>query len=67
MSYQNYSIHLPDAKLLRRIRAAAKAQGIAPGAFIRMAAEKAVASFEKKEGIYEKKTGRRVKQDAAAA
>ena len=66
MSYQNYSIHLPDAKLLRRIRAAAKAQGIAPGAFIRMAAEKAVASFEKK-GVYEKKTGRRVKQDAAAA
>jgi hypothetical protein len=48
MTYVNYSIHLPDRMLLKRIKLAAKAQGIAPGAFIRLAAEKAVLAFEKK-------------------
>ena len=48
MSYVNYSIHLPDPKLLKRIKAAAKAEDVSPGAFIRTAAEKAVEEHEKK-------------------
>ena len=48
MSYVNYSIHLPDPKLLKRIKAAAKEQDVSPGAFIRTAAEKAVVDHEKK-------------------
>ena len=47
MSYVNYSIHLPDPKLLKRIKAAAKEQDVSPGAFIRLAAEKAVEKHEK--------------------
>ena len=49
MSYVNYSIHLPDPKLLKRIKAAAKEQDVSPGAFIRTAAEKAVEDHEKKQ------------------
>jgi len=48
MNYVNYSIHLPDPKLLKRIKAAAKSRNISPGAFIRSAAEKAVEEHEKK-------------------
>lgn len=48
MTYVNYSIHLPDPKLLRRIKTAAKELGCSPGAFIRVAAEKAIAEHEKK-------------------
>jgi hypothetical protein len=51
MSYLNYSIHLPDPKLLKRIKAAAKEQDVSPGAFIREAAEKAVEKHEKKKGV----------------
>jgi hypothetical protein len=47
-SYVHTSIHFPDAGLLKRIRAVAKAKGIAPGAFIRLAAERAVEREEKK-------------------
>jgi EAL domain-containing protein (putative c-di-GMP-specific phosphodiesterase class I) len=47
-TYVNTSIHFPDPKLLKRIRAVAKAKGIAPSAFIREAAERAVAEEEKK-------------------
>ena len=49
MGYVNYSIHWPDPKLLRRIKVAAKEQKVSPGAFIRLAAERAVASHEKKQ------------------
>lgn len=48
MGYLNYSIHLPDPKLLKRIKAAAKAANLSPSAFIRSAAEKAVEEHEKK-------------------
>ncbi len=48
MNYVNYSIHLPDPELLERIKVAAKQRNISPGAFIREAAEKAVAKHEKK-------------------
>ena len=48
MSYVNYSIHLPDPELLKRIKAAAKKRNISPGAFIREAAEKEVVRHEKK-------------------
>ena len=48
MSYVNYSIHLPDPQLLKRIKAAAKAKGTTVSSFIRSAAEKAVADHEKK-------------------
>jgi predicted DNA-binding protein len=51
--YVNYSIHLPDPKLLRRIKAAAKAQGTTVSSFIRSAAEREVERHEKKR---EKKT-----------
>lgn len=47
MSYVNYSIHLPDPELLERIKVAAKKLNISPGAFIRLAAEKAVVKYEK--------------------
>lgn len=67
MSYQNYSIHLPDAKLLKRIRVAAKAQGVAPGAFIRMAAEKAVVTFERKGSSVRRARRSTSKQDMIAA
>jgi len=40
--YQNYSIHFPDPKLLKRIKAAAKKQKMSVSAFIRSAAERAV-------------------------
>ena len=53
MTYVNYSIHLPDPKLLKRIKAAAKKLDVSPGAFIRSAAEKAVAEHERK---FEKKS-----------
>jgi len=48
MGYVNYSIHLPDPKLLERIKEAAAELNISPGAFIRIAAEKAVAKHESK-------------------
>jgi metal-responsive CopG/Arc/MetJ family transcriptional regulator len=48
MGYVNYSIHLPDPKLLRRIKAAAKKQNVSVSTFIRSAAERAVAEHEKK-------------------
>jgi metal-responsive CopG/Arc/MetJ family transcriptional regulator len=48
--YQLVSISLPDPKLLRRIKKVAKAQGISISAFIRDAAEKEVAAFERKNG-----------------
>jgi hypothetical protein len=48
MNYVNYSIHLPDPKLLKRIKAAAKEKNVSPGAFIREAAERAVAEHERK-------------------
>lgn len=48
MGYVNYSIHLPDPQLLKRIKAAAEQQNISPGAFFRIAAEKAVIEHEKK-------------------
>ena len=48
MNYVNYSIHLPDPKLLKRIKAAAKAEDMSPGAFIRLAAEKALEEYEHK-------------------
>jgi hypothetical protein len=51
MGYVNYSIHLPDPELLNRIKAAAKAKNVSPGAFIRLAAEKAVAKYEKKKRV----------------
>ena len=47
MNYVNYSIHLPDPGLLERIKTAAKRMNISPGAFIRLAAEKAVIKYEK--------------------
>jgi hypothetical protein len=47
MSYLNYSIHLKDPKLLDRVKAAAEDLDISPGAFFRIAAEKAVAQHEK--------------------
>ena len=47
MNYVNYSIHLPDPELLKRIKAVAKEQDVSPGAFIRTAAEKAVEKHEK--------------------
>jgi len=53
MTYVNYSIHLPDPKLLKRIKAVAKKLDVSPGAFIRSAAEKAVAEHERK---FEKKS-----------
>jgi hypothetical protein len=49
MGYVNYSIHLPDPQLLKRIKLAAEQQNISPGAFFRIAAEKAVAEHEKKQ------------------
>jgi Ribbon-helix-helix protein, copG family len=49
VSYVNYSIHLPDPKLLARIKAAAKAKGTTVSSFIRAAAEKAVEQHEKKQ------------------
>lgn len=49
MGYVNYSIHLPDPKLLKRIKAAAKEQDVTPAAFIRAAAERAVEEHEKKQ------------------
>ncbi len=48
MAYVNYSIHLPDPKLLKRIKAAAKERGTTVSSFIRSAAEKAVTDHEKK-------------------
>jgi predicted DNA-binding protein len=48
VSYVNYSIHLPDPKLLKRIKAAAKRQGTTVSSFIRSAAEKEVERHEKK-------------------
>ena len=48
MSYVNYSIHLPDPDLLKRIKAAAKENGTTVSSFIRAAAEKAVERHEKK-------------------
>lgn len=48
MRYVNYSIHLPDPALLSRIKAAARASNVSPGAFIRSAAEKAVEKHERK-------------------
>jgi len=48
MVYVNYSIHWPDPKILKRIKAAAKRQKVSTGAFIRQAAEKALEEFEKK-------------------
>ena len=48
MSYVNYSIHLPDPQLVKRIKAAAKAKGTTVSSFIRSAAEKAVEQHEKK-------------------
>jgi hypothetical protein len=48
MSYLNYSVPLPDHGLLPRVKAAALTLGIAPGAFFRQAAEKAVEQHEKK-------------------
>jgi len=48
MRYVNYSIHLPNPQLLKRIKAAAKQLDVSPSAFIREAAEKAVEQFEKK-------------------
>lgn len=47
MRYLNYTIHLPDPKLLERIKAAAKKRNISTGAFIREAAERAVIKHEK--------------------
>jgi hypothetical protein len=49
VAYVNYSIHWPDPELLDRIKAAAKAQDVSPGAFIRAAAERAVVTYEKKQ------------------
>jgi metal-responsive CopG/Arc/MetJ family transcriptional regulator len=48
MGFVNFSIHLPDPKLLKRIKTAAKKQKISPGAFIRQAAEKAIEEYEKR-------------------
>lgn len=48
MGYVNFSIHLPSQEFMDRIKAAAKEQGISPGAFIRTAAEKAVVAHEKR-------------------
>jgi ribbon-helix-helix CopG family protein len=48
MGYVNYSIHWPDPKLLKRIKALAKSQKMSPGAFIRAAAEKALEEHEKR-------------------
>ena len=48
MGYVNYSIHLPNPQLLKRIKAAAKAKNVSTSAFIRAAAEKAVVQHEKK-------------------
>jgi predicted DNA-binding protein len=48
MHYVHTSIHFPDPLLLERIRVAARAAGVSPGAFIREAAERAVEKIEKK-------------------
>jgi hypothetical protein len=48
MNFVNYSIYLPDPKLLKRIKAAAKEQNMTPAAFFRLAAEKAIDEYEKK-------------------
>lgn len=47
MSYVNYSIHLPDPKLLKRIKAVAKKRNMSPAAFIREATERALVEHEK--------------------
>jgi len=48
MRYVNYSIHFPDHEVLERIKNAARDKNVSPGAFIRMAAEKAVNDHDKK-------------------
>ena len=47
MGYVNYSIHFPDPKLLKRIKAAAKAQDTSVSSYIRSAVEKAIAERDK--------------------
>jgi hypothetical protein len=43
MNYVNFSLHFPDAAVLREIKRAAKARGISPGMFIRLSAERCLA------------------------
>lgn len=48
MPHVTFTIHLPDPELLDRVRAAADELGISPGAYFRLAVEKAVERHEKK-------------------